>query len=73
MKSGVDFANDLVATNATGANVLADDGSVLHDADLLHVDVPMTGALAIAVADVVACHSTLAAYTAHSRHDNTSL
>ena len=73
VRLGVDFANDLVATDATGANVLADDSTVLHDADFLHIDVPMTGAFAIAVADVVACHSTLAAYTAHSRHNNTSL
>ena len=73
MKLGVDFANDLVATDATGANVFADHGTILDDADFLHVDIPMTGALAIAVADVVACHSTLAAYTAHSRHNNTSL
>ena len=70
---GIDLANDLVAANATGANILADHSTVLDDADLLHVDVPMTGAFAIAVADVVTCHSTLAAYTAHSRHNNTSL
>jgi hypothetical protein len=62
----VDLANNLVAANATSANVLGNYLAFLYDADLLNIDLPMTGALAIAVADVVACHGALAADAAHS-------
>lgn len=65
----VDLADDFVATDATSANIFRNDLAVFDDADLLYVHIPVTGALTVAVAHVIAGHSAFAANTAYSRHN----
>ena len=65
-------ALDLVALQASRADVIAHDFAFFDEGDLLDVRLEGSSRFAMAVADVVSRRLTLSANTANSRHIDTS-